>query len=136
MPEPHEHNPSGFDAPAGGGGEEEPAAPSGAGGADRFWRQYGAARGGRTGTRNGGDQTPAAEDGQGATDHECLEWCPICRGAEVVRATTPPELREQWQTVQRDALVMVRALIDAYLQRLGDGPGRRAAHRVEDIPIE
>jgi len=38
--------------------------------------------------------------------------------------------------VQRDALVMMRALIDAYLERLGDGGTHARAHRVEDIPIE
>ena len=119
MSEPHEHNPSGF---------EEPAA-----GANRFWHEYGAARAGRTSARNGerqgGEPDPAGE-------HECLEWCPICRGADVVRATTPPELREQWQTVQRDALVMMRALIDAYLVRLGDRGTAATSQRVEDIPIE
>ena len=118
MSEPHEHNPSGF---------EDPAA-----GANRFWHQYGSARAGRTSTRNGeregGERLAPAE-------HECVEWCPICRGADVVRATTPPELREQWQTVQRDALVMMRALIDAYLARLG-GDGATSARSVEDIPIE
>jgi hypothetical protein len=126
MPEPPEHNPSGFEEPAAGG--------EGAG-AGRFWQQYGSARGGRTGTRNGGSERRTGQS-EVADQHECLDWCPICRGAEVVRATTPPELREQWQAVQRDALVMVRALIDAYLERLGDGSRHRAARPVEDIPIE
>jgi hypothetical protein len=131
MSESREHNPSGFEQPAGGG-----EGPAGAG-AGRFWQQYGTARGGRTGTRNGGDERQGGAGGaEGPHRHECVEWCPICRGAEVMRATTPPELREQWQTVQRDALVMVRALIDAYLDRLGDGSRRRAGHRVENIPIE
>jgi hypothetical protein len=119
MSEPHEHNPSGF---------EEPAA-----GASRFWHQYGAARAGRTSARNG---EPQSGEETGAREHECLEWCPICRGADVVRATTPPELRDQWQTVQRDTLVMMRALIDAYLARLGNDGRDAGAHRVEDIPIE
>jgi hypothetical protein len=64
-----------------------------------------------------------------------VEWCPICRTADVVRAGTPPELRDQWQSLQRDALVTLRALLDAYLERLGERP-RRADARVEDIPIE
>lgn len=54
--------------------------------------------------------------------HECLEWCPICRGAEVLRATASPELMEQLQQVQRGALVSMRALIDAYLERLDEEP--------------
>lgn len=54
--------------------------------------------------------------------HECLEWCPICRGAEVLRATASPELMEQLQQAQRGALVSMRALIDAYLERLDEEP--------------
>ena len=137
MPEPHEqHNPSGFD-PFGPG---EPPGPE-PGNASRFWEQYSSARGAR-GPRNG-RQEPEPEtgaNGEPAREHECLDWCPICRGAEVVRATTPPELRDQWQTIQRDALVMMRALIDSYLQRVGendrDERGPEPEHRVEDIRIE
>jgi hypothetical protein len=65
---------------------------------------------------------------------ECVEWCPICRAADVLRATAPPELRDQWQTVQREALMTTRALIDTYLERL-DGH-EEAGPRVQDIPIE
>jgi len=65
---------------------------------------------------------------------ECLEWCPICRAADVVRATAPPELRDQWQSVQREALLTTRALIDSYLERL-DTEAERGP-RVQDIPIE
>ena len=39
---------------------------------------------------------------------ECVEWCPICRTADVLRSTAPPELREQWQAVQREALLTMR----------------------------
>ena len=134
MSEHHEQNPSGFEAPAG----AEGGAGGSAGGANRFWEQYGTTRPhGRPGARNGGGEGEAQpqRNGRGG-EHECLEWCPICRGAEVVRATTPPELREQWQTVQRDALVMVRGLIDAYLERIGEAPRGHAPQRVEDIPIE
>jgi hypothetical protein len=65
---------------------------------------------------------------------ECVDWCPICRTADVLRATAPPELRDQWQSVQREALLTARALIDSHLERLDSeadtGP------RVQDIPIE
>ena len=67
-------------------------------------------------------------------EHECVELCPICRTADVIRATAPPELREQWQSLQREALQTVRALVDHYLERL-DAEDERGA-RVEDIPIE
>jgi hypothetical protein len=65
--------------------------------------------------------------------HECLEWCPVCRTAEIVRQTFPPEVRAQLEDVQRDALVALRSIIDHYLDRL-DG-SERPASRVEDIPI-
>ncbi len=67
--------------------------------------------------------------------HHCVELCPICRGAEVLRATSSPELRGQWQTVQREALVTMRAMIDHYLERLDEYEGRTGPV-VEDIPIE
>ena len=63
-----------------------------------------------------------------------MEWCPICRAADVFRATAPPELRDQLQAVQREALLTTRALIDTYLERL-DGEQERGP-RVQDIPIE
>jgi hypothetical protein len=66
---------------------------------------------------------------------ECVEWCPICRTADVLRATAPPELREQWQTVQREALLTMRSLIDSYLERIDDRE-RDAEPRVQEIPIE
>src|SRR6476619_8663543 len=115
MSEPHEHNPSGFDAPSEG--------------ASRFWHEYGSARPGLSSTRNGeshSERGPEPANGE----HECLEWCPICRGAEVVRATTPPELREQWSSVQRDVLLMMRSLIEAYLVRMGT-QGHAHAHEAE-----
>jgi hypothetical protein len=51
-----------------------------------------------------------------------------------VRATTSPELREQFNQIQREALVTVRALLDHYLERLDEQP--RRSRPVEDIPIE
>jgi hypothetical protein len=65
----------------------------------------------------------------------CVEWCPICRGAEILRANASPELIEGWQSVQREALLTVRALIDHYLERIDREPADRAP-RVRDIPIE
>jgi hypothetical protein len=67
--------------------------------------------------------------------HQCVDLCPICRGAEVLRATSSPELRDQWQAVQREALVTMRAMIDHYLERIEQAE-RRAAPRVEEIPID
>ncbi len=67
--------------------------------------------------------------------HECVELCPICRGAEILRATPTPELRGQWQSVQREALVTMRAMIDHYLVRMDDA-ATDDSPRVEVIPID
>jgi hypothetical protein len=64
-----------------------------------------------------------------------VELCPICRGAEVLRSTSSPELRGQWQTVQREALVTLRAMIDHYLERL-DEYEAEGPPKVEEIPID
>ena len=127
MSEPQDHSRSGFDpaGPAGSDPSEE---------ARRFWGEY--AR--RT---RGGYREPRAENGERsnghaeAGSHECLDWCPICRGADVLRATAPPELRGQLQSLQRDALVTMRALLDAYIERSESARGREDV-RVEDIPID
>jgi hypothetical protein len=68
-------------------------------------------------------------------EHHCVELCPICRGAEILRATSSPELRGQWQSVQREALVTMRTMIDHYLARMDELADERGP-RVEDIPIE
>src|SRR5919108_4144472 len=68
------------------------------------------------------------------SEAECLDWCPICRTADVLRATTSPELREQFNQLQREALITVRAMLDHYLERLDEQP--RGATPVEEIPIE
>jgi hypothetical protein len=68
-------------------------------------------------------------------EHHCVELCPICRGAEVLRATSSPELRGQWQSVQREALVTMRTLIDHYLERLDEYESERPP-KVEEIPID
>ena len=132
MSDHQDHSRSGFEA-------GRPGAPGGGAGAEaqRFWGEY-ARR-----TRHGGQRAergPAEEAGNGHGEvphaHECVEWCPICRAADVLRSSTPPEVRDQLQSVQRDALVAMRALLDAYIERTGDGPPRRRDSAVEDIPIE
>ena len=69
------------------------------------------------------------------TPHQCVELCPICRGAEILRATATPELRDGWQSVQREALVTMRAMIDHYLERLDEEDANQGP-RVEVIPID
>jgi hypothetical protein len=79
------------------------------------------------------DEPPSPSDV--VADVECVDWCPICRTADVVRATAPPELRDQWQAVQREALLTARALIDSYLERIEEADREREP-RIEEIPIE
>jgi hypothetical protein len=127
MSEPQDHSRSGFDpgGPARSDHREE---------ARRFWGEYARS------TRGGYRETHAG-DGEGANgasapaSHECLDWCPICRTADVLRASAPPELRGQVQGIQRDALVTMRALLDAYIERLESVRGREGTS-VEDIPID
>lgn len=76
---------------------------------------------------------PTRANGTAPAEHQCLELCPICRGAELLRAGAAPELRGQLDDVGREALLTLRALIDHYLERTerpADGP------RVEEIPID
>jgi hypothetical protein len=72
--------------------------------------------------------------GASGVEFQCLEFCPICRTADVVRATMPEEFREHWQTLQREGLLAMRALLDHYIQHLEQQ--RSGSVPVEDIPIE
>ena len=80
-----------------------------------------------------GAHESASADGE-APEHRCLELCPICRAADVLRAAGPPELRGQLDDVGREALLTLRALIDHYLERIEQRPDADA--RVQDIPID
>lgn len=84
----------------------------------------------------------ALRDGLGAAasasghdpEMQCLELCPICRAADLLRASGPPELRGQINEFQREALLTMRSLLDHYIERLErTEPG---GTRVEEIPIE
>jgi hypothetical protein len=90
------------------------------------------------------DERIDSEAPESGAAHQCVEWCPICRTMDVLRSSTTPEMREQWEAVQREALLTVRALVEHYAQRLGEqraGPeqpseGSRRATPVEEIPVE
>ena len=83
------------------------------------------------------DSPPHREGGAdpepGAIDHQCVELCPICRTADVMRTSLPPEFNEQWQSFQRDAVLMLRAALDHYIERLD--AEREQEPPIEDIPI-
>ena len=71
----------------------------------------------------------------GDGDLRCVELCPICRAADVLRATAPDDIKDQWQVVQREALLTMKAAIDRYVERLDAEPARHEP-RVQDIPID
>ena len=84
--------------------------------------------------RHSTDQAGGELLGIGGAELRCVELCPICRGAEVLRQGASPELRGGLRSVQREALLTLRTLIDAYIERLDAEPADHGP-RVEDIPI-
>lgn len=66
-------------------------------------------------------------------EQECLELCPICRAADVLRASGAGEMRGGLDELGREALLTLRTMIDHYLDRSEDGDGKP---RVERIPID
>jgi hypothetical protein len=55
---------------------------------------------------------------------------------DAVREAVPAELSRQLAAALRELLLALRALIDWYLERLGEPPGGRADVEVEDIPLD
>jgi len=53
-----------------------------------------------------------------------------------VRDAVPAELTRQLAAGLRDLLLALRALIDWYLERLGEPPRKRSEIEVEDIPLD
>ena len=53
-----------------------------------------------------------------------------------VRDAVPAELSRQLTTALRDLLLALRALIDWYLERLGEPAPKAAPIEVEDIPLD
>jgi hypothetical protein len=61
------------------------------------------------------------------------DLAPIIAIVEALRRVVPQELQEQFNALQRELLLTLRALIDWYLDRL-ERP--ELAPKVEDIPID
>lgn len=96
-------------------------------GADRFWGQFSQSTAGRT-AGEGDDGQSGAETGnrpgdQAGNDDHCLEWCPICRSAELFRSTVSPELRQQADSIQHEAMGVLKAFLDAYTEKTTGQPG-------------
>lgn len=90
-------------------------------GADRFWGQMSKAGAGRS--KAGEEPAPeAAEEPGSETGHQCLEWCPICRSVELLGTATSPEVRQQVQAIQNEALQVMKAFVAAYTERSGQEP--------------
>jgi len=58
---------------------------------------------------------------------------PLFALIDALRSGLPAELRDQFNSLVREVLLTLRALIDWYLERL---PGPKEGSQVEDIPIE
>jgi hypothetical protein len=104
-------------------GDEDPAAGPGEGGdAAAAWQALRDSL--------GSTATASAHSGE----LRCVELCPICRAADLLRASGSPEVRGQVGELQREALLTLRALLDHYIERLETPPDSTEA--VEDIPID
>jgi hypothetical protein len=55
---------------------------------------------------------------------------------DAVREAVPAELSRQLAAALRELLLALRALLDWYIERLGDPAERRAKVEVEDIPLD
>jgi hypothetical protein len=53
-----------------------------------------------------------------------------------IRRSVPPELSRQLAEAVRELLLALRALIDWYLERLGEPDAGRSRVEVEDIPLD
>lgn len=90
-------------------------------GADRFWGQFSQAKAGRT---HAEQEAPAPEPEAAREEGQhCLEWCPICRSVDIVRATTSPEAIGQVQAIQNEAIGVLKSFLAIYAERTGQGAG-------------
>ena len=73
------------------------------------------------------------ENGRRGGERGIPDFAPLIAIVEALRRAIPHELQEQFNALQRELLLTLRALIDWYLERL-DKP--ELTPQVEDIPIE
>jgi hypothetical protein len=95
---------------------------------DDFFDSPRVSRGGSSPDEPTGDQAGAKQE------YQCVDFCPICRTADVLRVALPDEFQEHWHAVQREGLLAARTLLDHYSQHLE--ARRPPSVDVEDIPIE
>lgn len=82
-------------------------------GADRFWGEFARARAGRSNRSSNGD------GGRGAhpSGQECLEWCPVCRSADLIKTAAPSDMKTQLEAIQHEAFNVMRAFLNAYSEK-------------------
>ena len=66
---------------------------------------------------------------------QCVGFCPICRGAELLRAFATPELRSAWNEFQRELTGALRAAAARYAES-GESEQADPGQRITEIPIE
>mgnify|MGYP003402931296 FL=1 len=98
-------------------------------GADRFWGQF--AQAGKARDNGGAESEAGTEAANGSAPaegqgHECLEWCPICRSAELLRHAATPEMAQQVLSLQKEAAGVLKAFIQAYSEKVEQDPAAGA----------
>jgi|SRR3954447_3307647 len=83
--------------------------------------------------RENGERARGGAGAGGAQRGPIPDFTPLIQIVEALRRVVPHELQEQFNALQRELLLTLRALIDWYLERL-DKP--ELTPQVEDIPIE
>jgi len=92
-------------------------------GAERFWGQFANTRAGRTNCQPEPDSGRDGRDPETGNDHRCLEWCPICRSAELSGLAGTPDLLEYFQAIQGDLVTILKAFMTAYAERVAETGG-------------
>lgn len=111
-------------------------------GAERFWGEFARARAGRS-NRTSDDRGR----GSHSSGQECLEWCPVCRSADLIRTTAPADMKTQLEAIQHEAFNVMRAFLNAYSEKTAGvwqgtqgGTDSRGSNGSEpastDIPID
>lgn len=103
-------------------------------GAERFWGQFSETRAGRTNCQSESDPGRDGSDPGTGADHRCLEWCPICRSAEISGLTGTPDLLEYLQAIQGDLVTILRAFMNAYAERVAETERPAGARDEEPDP--
>jgi hypothetical protein len=103
-------------------------------GAERFWGQFAETRAGRTSCQDDSGAGPNGREPAPDADHRCLEWCPICRSAELAGLAGTPDLLEYFQAIQGDLVTILRAFMDAYVERVAEAAPEASAPDGETDP--